>query len=389
MTRRRPPRRLYVLGSTGSIGTQTLEIVERHPELYRVSVLSAGHRVDDLVKQALKHRPALCVIADETLLPSLREALQPLGIECAAGANAVCDAVERPDVDMVVTATVGYSGLAPTLRALRADKDIALANKETMVVAGQLVCDLLEHSRSHIYPVDSEHSAIFQCLQGEDFSDVERLIITASGGPFLRTPAKELAHVTVKDALRHPRWSMGAKITVDSATMLNKAFEIIEAHWLFGFDGDHMAAVVHPQSIVHSMVEFKDGAVKAQLGVPDMRLPIAYALGYSERLPGAERPLTLADMATLTFEEPDAERFPLVKMGHYALERGGNTACVINAANEVAVDAFLRGLISFQAIADVITDTLAAAPFVADPSYDDLVATNADARRRSSSLINS
>lgn len=380
-------KRLAVVGSTGSIGTQTLDIVSRHPERYAVSVLSAGTRVAPLIEQARRFRPALAVIADATQLPALREALQPLGIETAAGPEALAEAMTRPDVDMVVTATVGYSGLEPTLRAIGAGKDIALANKETLVVAGELVNSMLEKSPSRIYPVDSEHSAIAQCLAGESIDSVERLIVTASGGPFRLWDPGRLSQATVSDALNHPNWSMGAKITVDSATMLNKAFELIEAHYLFGIAPGRICAVVHPQSIVHSMVEFVDGAVKAQLGVPDMRLPIAYALGLNERLPGAAPRLKLSAMASLTFEEPDLVKFPCLTLAHVALERRGNTACVINAANEVANLAFRRGQLAYTQIYGVIAGTLQRASFVANPCYGDYVQSNAEAARIAASLV--
>lgn len=381
------PTRLCLIGSTGSIGTQTLDIVTRHPDIYSVSVLAAGSQVDRLIEQAVRFRPQVCVIARPGLLDRLTQALKPLGIECQAGEEALCETCQRPDVDMVVTATVGYSGLAPTLAAIRAGKDVALANKETLVVAGDLVNRLKREHGTHIYPIDSEHSAIWQCLQGERHADVRRLIITASGGPFLRTPARQLATVTVKDALHHPNWSMGAKITIDSATMLNKAFEIIEARWLFDIPSSKVTPLVHPQSIVHSMVEYTDGAIKAQLGRPDMHLPIAYALGRGQRLPEAEKPLDVSALATLTFEEPDTERFPLIRMGHYALERGGNTACVINAANEVAVAAFLRDEIPFPAIADTTTHTLGNMSFIPHCTYDDYVATNQEARAHAQEFI--
>ena len=289
---------------------------------------------------------------------------------------------------MVLTATVGYSGLAPTVRAIKAHKDIALANKETLVVAGQLVNTLLSESGTRLFPVDSEHSAIAQCLVGEKTDTVERLLITASGGPFRTWPAEHMASATAADALKHPNWSMGAKITIDSATMLNKAFEIIEAHHLFGIAPERIEAVVHPQSIVHSMVQFTDGAVKAQLGLPDMHLPIAYALGESTRLAGAEKHLSLSDYATLTFEKPDTERFPCLSLAQYCLSRGGTAACTVNAANEIAVAAFLAGRIHFGDIYNVIADTLAAMPFVSTPSYDDYVAVNKEARARATALIN-
>lgn len=382
-----PYKRIAVLGSTGSIGTQTLQVIEEYPDRFRPTVLVAGSKVDTLILQAQKWRPEMAVIADTTKYWKLKDALEPLGIATAAGQGAINDAMAADCFDTVVTATVGYSGLAPTLRAIGAGKDIALANKETLVVAGDIVTAALGASPSRLYPVDSEHSAIYQCLQGEDPESVRRLIITASGGPFRGMSAEQLEHVTVKDALHHPNWAMGAKITIDSATMVNKAFEIIEARWLFGMEPDRISAVVHPQSIVHSMVEFIDGAVKAQLGVPDMRLPIRYALGETHRLPTSDSPLTIERMASLTFEEPDRKRFPAIDFGHFALRRGGNTACVINAANEVAVAAFLHGRIPFTRIYTLITNTLERIPFVEHPTLADYVETNAAARRYAESLL--
>lgn len=380
-------KNIAVIGATGSIGTQTLEIIDSHPELYKATVLAAGSNVDRLVELARRHRPQLAIIADVNKYPVLRDALQPLGIAVAAGEQALCDAVCRDDVDMVVTATVGYSGLAPTIAAIKAGKDIALANKETLVVAGQFIVDLLSKSSSRIFPVDSEHSAIYQCLQGENDKDINKLIITASGGPFRTWTADRIATATATDALRHPNWSMGAKITIDSATMMNKAFEIIEAKWLFGIDPDRIEAVVHPQSIIHSMVEFTDGAIKAQLGVPDMKLPIAYALGEANRLKGAERQLKIEDFASLTFERPDTERFPCLTLAGVALSKGGNAPCIINAANEIAVAAFLAGQIGFYDIYRIICRTLDAIPFLTNPSYDDFVTTNNEARVFASSLF--
>ncbi|MDE6527097.1 MAG: 1-deoxy-D-xylulose-5-phosphate reductoisomerase [Muribaculaceae bacterium] len=379
---------IAVLGATGSIGRQALDIIENHPDRYKAVVLAAGRRVDELIELARLHRPSLAVIDDETLLPRLRDALAPLGIDTAAGAKALADCVDMPEVDMVLTATVGYSGLAPTVRAIKAGKDIALANKETLVVAGNLVNSLLRESGSRLFPVDSEHSAIAQCLQGEDPATVERLLITASGGPFRTWPSERIASATAADALKHPNWSMGAKITIDSATMLNKAFEIIEAHHLFGVAPERIEAVVHPQSIVHSMVEFADGAVKAQLGLPDMHLPIAYALGEDTRLAGAEKRLSLADYATLTFEKPDETRFPCLSLARHCLSKGGTAACTVNAANEVAVAAFLKGEIRFGDIYRVIADVLSQTSFVSAPSYDDYVAVNDEARDRAVALIN-
>lgn len=373
-------KRIAVLGATGSIGRQTLDIVTRYPGQYDVEVLSAGSRVDQLAALCAVHKPRVAVIADERLLPQLKAAVEPLGVLALAGDEALADCVTAPAIDTVVTATVGYSGLAPTINAIKAGKDIALANKETLVVAGDLVNRLLADSRSKIYPVDSEHSAVAQCLAGEDIAAVDRLLITASGGPFRTWSAELMATATADDALKHPNWSMGPKITIDSATMLNKAFEIIEAHYLFGIEPQRISAVVHPQSIVHSMVQFVDGAVKAQLGVPDMRLPIAYALGQNTRLEGVSKPLALSDYASLTFEKPDVERFPCLSLAHLALEKRGNAACVINAANEVAVAAFLQNRIIFSDIYRIIMSTLDRVDFILNPTYDDYVATNAKAR---------
>lgn len=369
-------KRIAVLGSTGSIGTQTLDVIGEYPDRFVPTMLVAGTKVDTLIQQSIRWKPEMALIADERQYWKLRDALEPLGIKTAAGQQAINDAMESPCFDTVVTATVGYSGLAPTMRAIEAGKDIALANKETLVVAGELVTAALRTSRSRMLPVDSEHSAIYQCLVGEDSTRVRRLIVTASGGPFRCKNAEELQYVTMKDALKHPNWSMGAKITIDSATMLNKAFEIIEARWLFDVAPEKIEAVVHPQSIVHSMVEFVDGAVKAQLGIPDMHLPIRYALGDASRLPSEERPLSLSDYTSLTFEKPDAEKFPCLTLAPRALTDGGNTACIINAANEVAVATFLRGAISFHGIYDTITDALDRISFIPTPTLDDYVATH-------------
>lgn len=377
-----------MLGSTGSIGTQTLDIVSRYPDRFKIKVLVAGTKVDTLIRQAIKFNPDYAIIADEGNYGKLKDALEPLGIKTAAGSEAIADAMDLDCFDTVITATVGYSGLAPTLRAIKSGKDIALANKETLVVAGELVTKELALSKSTVIPVDSEHSAIYQCLVGEDVSKVRRLIITASGGPFRNTPAQRLADVTVIDALNHPNWTMGAKITIDSATMLNKAFEIIEARWLFDIAPEKITPIVHPQSVVHSMVEFTDGAIKAQLGVPDMRLPIRYALGDATRLDSDDPGLSFGQMSCLTFESPDASRFPCVKLGHYALSRGGTTACVINAANEVAVAAFLRERIGFLDIHRIITRCVEKIPFISAPAYGDYVETNTMARSLAEALVN-
>ncbi len=380
-------KNIAVLGSTGSIGTQTLDIISRHSHRYRASVLVAGSRVDDLIEQARRHKPDLAIIAREDLYERLSSALAPLGIETAAGSKAIADAVTGSNVDTVVTATVGYSGLEPTVAAIKAGKDIALANKETMVVAGSYITRLLAASPSKVYPVDSEHSAIYQCLQGEDPATVKRLIITASGGPFRTWSEEKIRTARAADALKHPNWEMGAKITIDSATMVNKAFEIIEARWLFGIDPDKISAVVHPQSIIHSMVEFQDGAIKAQMGVPEMTLPIAYALGEASRSSNVADFCDLIATGSLTFEQPDTTRFPSLRLAHIAMERGGNAACTINAANEIAVAAFLRDDIAFNDIYNTITATLERTPFIADATYDDFVATNAEARAIARSLI--
>lgn len=382
-------KRIAVLGSTGSIGTQTLDIIGRHPDMFEAATLVAGSNVDALAEQCRRFHPRRAVIADRSLYARLKDAVASMGIEVEAGSEAVAYAMATDDVDMVVTATVGYSGLAPTISAINAGKEIALANKETLVVAGDLVPRLLRRSGSRMIPVDSEHSAIYQCLAGERQESVSRLIITASGGPFRTFRKEDLEHVTPDDALRHPNWSMGAKITIDSATMLNKAFEIIEAHWLFGVPADRISAVVHPQSIVHSMVEFTDGAMKAQLGLPDMHLPISYALGLEKRMPTGEPAMTLADYAMLTFEAPDTGKFPCLTLAGYSLERGGNTACVVNAANEIANEAFRRGRIRFTDIYPVIMDTVDRVAFVAEPTLSDYVESNDEARRVALSIITS
>lgn len=382
-----PHKKIALLGSTGSIGTQTLDIIAEYPDLFSVEVLIAGSNVDLLIQQAIKHKPKYAIIANENLFSQLRDALAPLGINVAAGKKAICDAMTLDSIDIVVTAAVGYSGLEPTISAIKAGKRIALANKETLVVAGELITSLLKDSVSTIIPVDSEHSAIYQCLVGEDPKSIKKLIITASGGPFRNKTLNELEHVTVADALKHPNWSMGAKITIDSATMLNKAFEIIEARWLFGIDADKIEAVVHPQSIIHSMVEFVDNSVKAQLGLPDMHLPIRYALGDATRLVTTAPALTLADYATLTFEKPDTAKFPCLNLAYEALSTKGNTACIINAANEIAVAAFLKQQISFLDIYKIIEKSIANIPFIKSPTFEDYVNTNTETRAYAESII--
>lgn len=375
---------IAVLGSTGSIGTQALDVIKENPDKFRAAVLIAGSNVSLLASQALEFNPKSAIIADETLLHELKVKLDGSGIECKAGISAICEAVSAPEIDMVLSSTVGYSGLIPTIAAIKAGKEIALANKETLVVAGELVTRLAKENNVKIYPVDSEHSAIYQCLVGEDPASVKRLIITASGGPFRVTPKQEMANVTLQQALNHPNWSMGNKITIDSATMMNKAFEIIEAHWLFDVAPSKITAVIHPQSIIHSMVEFCDGAVKAQLGQPDMHLPIRYALAKGKRItaPQAETRLNFESVCNLTFEIPDREKFPCLSLASRALEEKGNTACIINAANEIAVDAFLHERIRFVDIYDIIENTLASVDYIENPDIDDYVTSNSEARRK-------
>ncbi len=381
-------RKIAVLGSTGSIGRQTLDIVAEYPQLFEVDLLVANRSADLLIEQAMRFKPRNVVIASRDLYVNVAQALEGTGIAVHTGDSVVSELVALPEIDTVVTAMVGYSGLASTIAAIKAGKKIALANKETLVVAGELINDMLKKSPSVLYPVDSEHGAFYQCLVGEDMANVSRLILTASGGPFRTMPRERLATVTKDDALRHPNWAMGAKITIDSATMMNKGFEMIEAKWLYGVSQERIDIVVHPQSIVHSMVEFVDGSVKAQLGLPDMHLPIRYALGLPGRLATNEPRMTIADYANLTFEKPDFEKFPLLGTAYEAARRGGNVPCVMNAANEIAVAAFLQDKIGFNDIYNTIEKTMAWAPFIDNPGYDDYVQSNAESRSYAKSLIN-
>lgn len=380
---------IAILGSTGSIGTQTLDIIAEYPDRFRAGVLTAGKNWELLARQARHFLPRRVVIADEDAYPYLKEALVDLPIEVAAGATAIAEAAATPETDTVVTAMVGYSGLMPTVKAIEAGKTIALSNKETLVVAGEVITRLLENSRSEIVPVDSEHSAIFQCLRGETTKSARKIVLTASGGPFRTKTIEELRHVTVADALRHPNWNMGAKVTIDSASMMNKGFEMIEARWLFGCPARQIQIVVHPQSIVHSMVEFSDGSLKAQLGVPDMHLPIRYALGYPERLPSSGGHLSLSQYSTLSFEEPDMEKFPLLGFAFDAIEMGGNMPCILNAANEVAVAAFLRGELHFCDMPSLVARTMETTPFIPSVSLDDLVQSNQEAIARAKGILGS
>ena len=376
-----------ILGSTGSIGTQTLDVIDRHSELFEVYALTAHSNIDLLVKQARIYRPEVVAIADERHYKRLREALDGLPVKVFAGADSICQIAAMSPIDTVVTAMVGYSGLLPTVRAIEAGKKIALANKETLVVAGELVTDLALRNRVDIVPIDSEHSAIFQCLVGENENSVEKLILTASGGAFRDTPKDDLRLATAADALRHPTWKMGAKITIDSATMINKGFEVIEARWLFDIPIDKIEVIIHPQSIVHSMVQFCDGSIKAQLGQPDMRHPIQYALTFPDRLDAQVERANLADIHQLTFEKPDYEKFRNLRLAYDALRRGGNIPCILNAANEVAVDAFLKGKIGFFAMSDIIEQTINETAFISSPTLDDYIATDREARARTSEKI--
>ena len=376
-----------ILGSTGSIGTQTLDVIDRHSELFEVYALTAHSNIDLLVEQARIYRPEVVAIADERHYKTLREALDGLPIKVFAGADSICQIAAMSPIDTVVTAMVGYSGLLPTVRAIEAGKKIALANKETLVVAGELVTDLALRNRVDIVPIDSEHSAIFQCLVGENENSVEKLILTASGGAFRDTPKDDLRLATAADALRHPTWKMGAKITIDSATMMNKGFEVIEARWLFDIPIDKIEVIIHPQSIVHSMVQFCDGSIKAQLGQPDMRHPIQYALTFPDRLDAQVERANLADIHQLTFEKPDYEKFRNLGLAYDALRRGGNIPCILNAANEVAVDAFLKGKIGFFAMSDIIEQTISETAFISSPTLDDYIATDREARARTSEKI--
>ena len=380
-------RQLAILGSTGSIGTQALEVVSEHSDLFEVYALTANNQVDLLINQARKYMPEVVVIANERKYPELKEALEDLPIKVWAGADAIAQMVQSEPIDMVLTAMVGYSGLRPTISAIKAGKAIALANKETLVMAGELIMKLAAEHKVPILPVDSEHSAIFQCLTGAYDNPIEKILLTASGGPFRRKTLEELATVTKAQALRHPNWTMGAKITIDSASMMNKGFEMIEAKWLFDVTPDQVQVVVHPQSVIHSMVQFEDGAVIAQLGIPDMKLPIAYAFSFPTRMRSMAPRLDFNQYSTLTFEEPDMERFRNLAFAFEAARQGGNMPCILNAANEVVVAAFLQDRIGFLQMSDVIERTMRKASFIVNPSYEDYVATDTEARRLAAELF--
>lgn len=382
-------KNLAILGATGSIGTQTLDVVRAYPDRYSVYAICAHRSVDKLVEQALEFRPEVVCIADESLYEPLKEKLSVIRFQGKiwAGADAIAEVVTMPSVDMVVAAMVGYAGLRPTIEAIKAGKTIALANKETLVVAGEIICELAAQYHTPILPVDSEHSAIFQSLVGEDQSEIEKILLTASGGPFRTFSLEQMEHVTAADALKHPNWDMGAKITIDSASMMNKGFEVIEAKWLFGVPVEKVQVLVHPQSIVHSAVQFTDGAIKAQLGAPDMRLPIQYALSFPERLASGFPRADLFALGSLTFEEPDQKRFPNLGLAYEAMRRGGNIPCVLNAANEVVNLAFREGHCGFLQMSDVIAQTMDKASFIAKPRYEDYVESDLAARQIASEII--
>ena len=378
-------KQIAILGSTGSIGTQALQVIEEHPDLYEAYAITANNQVELLAEQARKFMPAAVVIANESKYAQLKELLADLPIQVYAGADAICDIVQAEPVDMVLASMEGYAGLRPTINAIKAGKEIALANKETLVVAGELINNLISQYHTPLFPVDSEHSAIFQCLEADN--RLEKVILTASGGPFRTFTKEQLEHVTKEQALKHPNWDMGAKITIDSATMMNKGFEVIEAKWLFGLHPEQIEVVVHPQSVIHSMVQFQDGAVKAQLGVPDMRLPIQYAFSYPKRLQSSFDRLDFSQMTALTFEQPDTDRFRCLALAYEALNKGGNMACIVNAANEVVVSAFLHDRISFLQMSEIIEQTMSKVAFIHTPTYEDYVATDAEARRVAESII--
>ncbi|MDP4240421.1 MAG: 1-deoxy-D-xylulose-5-phosphate reductoisomerase [Bacteroidota bacterium] len=380
-------KQIAILGSTGSIGTQALEVISENRSLFDVYALTANNNVDLLIKQSRKFQPEMVAIGNEDHYQRLKSALSDLPIKVFAGADSIAQVAEMQPIDMVLTAMVGYSGLKPTMNAIKAGKKIALANKETLVVAGELICELAAKYNAPIIPVDSEHSAIFQCLAGEGNNPVEKVILTASGGPFRTKHLQELEHVTSAQALKHPNWDMGAKVTIDSASMMNKGFEVIEAKWLFGVSPEQIQVVVHPQSIIHSMVQFADGAIKAQLGMPDMKLPIQYAFTYPERIKTNFPRFDFDACSQFTFERPDEERFRNLALAYYAMEKGGNMPCILNAANEIVVAEFLKDTIGFLQMSDIIEDVMAKSTFIAKPTYDDYVKTDAQVRLLTKELI--
>ncbi len=379
-------KRLAILGSTGSIGTQSLEVVSQNPEAFEVEVLTANNNVDLLITQAKTFQPNAVVIANKNKYAYISDALKNEPIKVYAGQDALNQVVQMETVDMVITAMVGYSGLIPTYHAVKAGKNIALANKETLVVAGEIITKIAREQKVEILPVDSEHSAIFQCLVGEFMNPVEKIYLTCSGGPFRRKSMEELKHVTVENALAHPNWDMGAKITIDSATLMNKGFEVIEAHWLFGLPSSKIEVIVHPQSIIHSIVQFEDGSMKAQIGLPDMKLPIQYAIGFPYRIKNEFPRFNFLDYPTLEFEPPNTKIFRNLALSFEALDKGGNMPCILNAANEVVVEAFLKHKISFLQMPEIIGKAMNKVAFVKKPELDDLIQTNAETRRQTELL---
>lgn len=380
-------KQICILGSTGSIGTQALDVIRQHPDLYEAYALTANDSVEKLAEQAREFNPAAVVIANEARYEELKAKLADTDVKVYAGHKALCEIVEAGPVDMVLAALVGFAGLEPTIRAIKARKKICLANKETLVVAGELILDLVSKYHVDLLPVDSEHSAIFQCLVGEEMNEVDKILLTCSGGPFRNFTHEQLLTVTAADALRHPTWKMGAKITIDSASLMNKGFEVMEAKWLFGVPAEKIEVLVHPQSVVHSGVQFKDGAVKAQLGVPDMRLPIQYAFSFPKRLPLNGDRLDLFSTRKLEFFKPDVQKFPCLRLAYEAISEGGNMPCILNAANEVANAAFRRGECSFLGMAEVIERTMRQASFDKTPNLDTYFKTDAEARQIAASLL--
>jgi len=380
-------KHIAILGSTGSIGTQSLEVIVAHPERFVVEVLTANNNSNLLIEQAKKHKPNVVVITNESKYKEVNNALFDLGIKVFSGENSLEEIVENENIDIVLTALVGYSGLKPTIRAIKSGKNIALANKETLVVAGDLITKLCKQYGVSIYPVDSEHSAIFQCLVGEHFNPIEKIYLTASGGPFRGKNREELLHVTKEQALKHPNWEMGSKITIDSASMMNKGLEVIEAKWLFDLKKEQIEIVVHPQSVVHSAVQFTDGSVIAQLGIPDMKLPIQYALGFPERLKNKFNRFNFLDYPELTFEKPDFDTFKNLNLAYSAMEKGGNMPCILNAANEIMVDAFLKDKISFLSMSDVIGNCMEKITFVKNPNLEDYINTDQETRILANELL--
>lgn len=380
-------KQIAILGSTGSIGTQALTVIAEHPDLFEVEVLTANSNSDLLIRQAKQFNPNMVVIVDKNKYQEVNQALFGLGIKVFVGERSLAEVVEGESIDLVLTALVGYAGLSPTIKAIKAGKNIALANKETLVVAGDLISKLCQEYSVSIYPVDSEHSAIFQCLVGEDCNPIEKIYLTASGGPFRGKDKEGLLHITKEQALKHPNWDMGAKITIDSATLMNKGLEVIEASWLFNLSVDQIDVVVHPQSIIHSAVQFEDGSIKAQLGLPDMKLPIQYALGFSQRIKNSFERFTFMDYPSLTFENPDLETFRSLQLAFDAMEKGGNMPCVLNAANEIAVSAFLQDKIGFLNMSDLIENCMEKITFVKNPTLDDYAETDSATRILANKLL--